>query len=62
MDIENIFKFLQVYEKSKESERCRNIHRLFSIECFCAFAPGKEGDKTRLVIPHNVLFHNKFIS
>ena len=27
-----------------------NVHRLFPIECVCAFAPGEEGDKLRWVI------------
>ena len=29
------------------SAHCREVHRILPIECICAFAPGKEGDKLR---------------
>ena len=37
----------QIYKLSLKSERCSDIHRIFPIECLCAFAPGEEGDKLR---------------
>ena len=37
----------QVYEVSKQSHYCESVHRILPIECYCAFAYGKEGDKTR---------------
>ena len=38
---------LQGYKLSLKSGHCREVHRILPIECICAFASGKEGDKLR---------------
>ena len=36
-----------MYKLSLKSGHCREVLRILPIECICAFASGKEGDKLR---------------
>ena len=55
----------QIYQLSLRSPHCTEVHEIFFIECLCAFLPGEEGDKLRLVgwlmIPRSLLPNNDFL-
>ena len=38
-----------MYEISLRSKHCQEVHRIFFIECICAFTPGNEGVKLRYI-------------
>ena len=44
-----LLSFSQIYKLSLQSPHCVEVHRIFPIECTCAFLPGDEGDKLRYV-------------
>ena len=51
----------EIYKLSLQSPHCVEVHRIFPIECTCAFLPGDEGDKLRSELDNLATQYNERI-
>uniref|UniRef100_A0A0G4HHV4 Uncharacterized protein n=1 Tax=Chromera velia CCMP2878 TaxID=1169474 RepID=A0A0G4HHV4_9ALVE len=61
INLVELFRVSQVYSLSRKSSFCKNIHRIFPVECVCAFLPRSFGDKFRDGMDKTVIRYNRVL-